>query len=122
MAGRDQVTQKGWGFAPSVGFGLGTRTPARVSYQHLRQHNLPDHGLPGALPDLAVERAAPSTTSTSAASTAWSRATTRRSGRMWRRHDRPSVQPDAQPAEPDPIREEQPRSGRHVAARGHDGQ
>ena len=50
---RDEVTQKGWGFAPSVGFGLGTRTSLTLNYSHLRQNNLPDYGLPGTLPDLA---------------------------------------------------------------------
>src|SRR5262245_47612217 len=54
VPGRDEVTQKGWGFAPSVGFGLGTRTDLTISYQHLQQNNLPDYGLPGTLPDLAV--------------------------------------------------------------------
>jgi catecholate siderophore receptor len=51
---RDEVTQKGWGFAPSVGFGLGTPTSLTIGYQHLRQNNIPDYGLPGTLPDLAV--------------------------------------------------------------------
>src|SRR6185503_14545069 len=54
VPGRDEVTQKGWGFAPSVGFGLGTRTELTLSYQHLNQNNLPDYGLPGTLPDPAV--------------------------------------------------------------------
>ncbi len=54
VPGRDEVTQKGWGFAPSVGFGLGTPTQVTVGYQHLQQNNLPDYGLPGTLPDLAV--------------------------------------------------------------------
>ncbi len=51
---RDEVTQKGWGFAPSVGFGLGTPTSLTLGYQHLQQNNIPDYGLPGTLPDLAV--------------------------------------------------------------------
>jgi catecholate siderophore receptor len=54
VAGRDEVTQAGWGFAPSVGFGLGTPTELTVSYQHVQQNNLPDYGLPATLPDLAV--------------------------------------------------------------------
>src|SRR6185503_4798027 len=53
VPGRDEVTQKGWGFAPSVGFGLGTRTEVTLNYSHLQQNNLPDYGLPGTLPDLA---------------------------------------------------------------------
>jgi catecholate siderophore receptor len=54
VPGRDVVTQKGWGFAPSVGFGLGTRTELTLNYQHLQQNNLPDYGLPGTLPDSAA--------------------------------------------------------------------
>ncbi len=52
--GRDDVTQKGWGFAPSVGFGLGKPTTVTIGYQRLQQNNVPDYGLPGTLPDLAV--------------------------------------------------------------------
>jgi catecholate siderophore receptor len=52
--GRDDVTQKGWGFAPSIGFGLGKPTTVTIGYQRLQQNNVPDYGLPGTLPDLAV--------------------------------------------------------------------
>ena len=52
--GRDDVTQKGWGFAPSIGFGLGRPTTVTIGYQRLQQNNVPDYGLPGTLPDLAV--------------------------------------------------------------------
>jgi catecholate siderophore receptor len=52
--GRDDVTQKGWGFAPSVGFGLGQPTTVTIGYQRLQQNNVPDYGLPGTLPDIAV--------------------------------------------------------------------
>ena len=51
---RDEVTQKGWGLAPSVRVGLGARSFLTFGYQHLHQNNLPDYGLPGTLPDLAV--------------------------------------------------------------------
>jgi catecholate siderophore receptor len=54
VPGRDDVTQKGWGFAPSIGFGLGRPTTVTVGYQRLQQNNIPDYGLPGTLPDLAV--------------------------------------------------------------------
>jgi catecholate siderophore receptor len=54
VAGRDEVTQKGWGFAPSVGIGLGTRTNVTLNYQHLSQNNVPDHGLPSTLPEAAI--------------------------------------------------------------------
>ena len=52
--GRDDVTQRGWGFAPSIGFGLGRPTTVTIGYQRLQQNNVPDYGLPGTLPDLAV--------------------------------------------------------------------
>ena len=54
VPGRDDVTQKEWGFAPSIGFGLGRPTTVTVGYQRLQQNNVPDYGLPGTLPDLAV--------------------------------------------------------------------
>jgi catecholate siderophore receptor len=54
VPGRDEVTQKGWGFAPSIALGLGRPTTVTVGYQRLQQDNIPDYGLPGTLPDLAV--------------------------------------------------------------------
>jgi catecholate siderophore receptor len=51
---RDEVTQKGWGVAPTIGIGLGGPTSLNLSYQHLHQNNVPDYGLPGTLPDLAA--------------------------------------------------------------------
>ena len=54
VPGRDEVTQKAWGFAPSLSVGIGKPTTATISYQRVDQDNLPDHGLPGTLPDLAV--------------------------------------------------------------------
>ncbi|MCB1056784.1 MAG: TonB-dependent siderophore receptor [Acidobacteria bacterium] len=43
---RDQVTNRRWGVAPSVSFGLGTPTRFNLSYSHLAQDNLPDYGIP----------------------------------------------------------------------------
>jgi catecholate siderophore receptor len=54
VAGRDEVTQRGWGFAPSIGFGIGKPTTITLNYQHLHQNNVPDYGLPGTLPELAT--------------------------------------------------------------------
>lgn len=53
---RDDVRNRSWGVAPSVGFGLGTATDLTLSYQHLQQNNVPDYGLPATLPQLAVDR------------------------------------------------------------------
>ncbi len=54
VPGRDDVKNKGWGIAPSIGIGLGTPTTVTVGYQRVQQDNIPDYGLPGTLPDLAV--------------------------------------------------------------------
>ena len=54
VPGRDALTQKGWGFAPSIGAGLGRQTTVKLGYQRLQQNNVPDYGLPGTLPDAAV--------------------------------------------------------------------
>jgi catecholate siderophore receptor len=53
VPGRDVVTQHGWGFAPSIGFGIGKATTLTMGYQRLDQDNVPDYGLPGTLPDAA---------------------------------------------------------------------
>jgi catecholate siderophore receptor len=50
---RDEVKQRGWGLAPTIGIGLGGLTTVTAGYQHLHQNNLPDYGLPGTLPELA---------------------------------------------------------------------
>lgn len=44
--GRDEVTSRRWGAAPSLAFGLGTPTRVTLSYSHLDQDNIPDYGLP----------------------------------------------------------------------------
>lgn len=54
VPGRDEITNKAWGFAPVLGIGLGRPTTFTLAYQRLKTDNLPDYGLPGTLPDLAV--------------------------------------------------------------------
>lgn len=44
--GRNEVTSRRWGVAPSLAFGLGTPTRVTLSYSHLDQDNVPDYGLP----------------------------------------------------------------------------
>jgi catecholate siderophore receptor len=46
VPGRDAVENQRWGIAPSLAFGLGTATRTTVSYFHLDQDNVPDHGIP----------------------------------------------------------------------------
>lgn len=46
VAGRDEVNSQRWGVAPSVLFGLGTRTRLTLSYFYMGQDNLPDYGIP----------------------------------------------------------------------------
>jgi catecholate siderophore receptor len=48
VPGRDEVENEAKAIAPSLGFGLGTRTRLTVSGQFVRQDNLPDYGIPGA--------------------------------------------------------------------------
>lgn len=50
---RDEVTQKGWGIAPSLAIGLDKPTSVTLNYSHLHQNNVPDYGLPGTLPEPA---------------------------------------------------------------------
>lgn len=47
VPGRDIVEQKSQSVAPSVAFGLGTRTRATAAAQITRQDNVPDYGIPG---------------------------------------------------------------------------
>jgi catecholate siderophore receptor len=44
--GRDIASNKRWGVAPSIAFGLGTPTRLTLSYFHLEQDNMPDYGIP----------------------------------------------------------------------------
>ncbi|MGH9852397.1 MAG: TonB-dependent receptor plug domain-containing protein, partial [Blastocatellia bacterium] len=46
VAGRDVIENQRWGVAPSVLFGLGTRTRLTLSYFYLGQDNIPDYGIP----------------------------------------------------------------------------
>lgn len=46
VAGRNEVNNQRWGVAPSVLFGLGTRTRLTLSYFYMGQDNLPDYGIP----------------------------------------------------------------------------
>ncbi len=46
VAGRDEVENTGWGFAPSITFGLGTATRTSIAYIHAEQDNVPDGGVP----------------------------------------------------------------------------
>src|SRR5262245_11005368 len=46
VAGRNAVENQRWGAAPSVLFGLGTRTRLTLSYFYLQQDNLSDYGIP----------------------------------------------------------------------------
>lgn len=56
VAGRGVVENSGWGLAPAFALGIGRTTRLDVSYQHLRQDNVPDYGLPyaalGATPEV----------------------------------------------------------------------
>lgn len=44
--GREVVTYRRWGLAPSLTYGLGTRTRLNVSYYYIEQDNLSDYGIP----------------------------------------------------------------------------
>lgn len=44
--GRDVVTNKRWGVAPSISFGVNTDTSVTFSLFHMEQDNIPDYGIP----------------------------------------------------------------------------
>ena len=46
VAGRDEVHASRWGVAPTLGFGLGTRTRLILGYYHMESDDLPDAGIP----------------------------------------------------------------------------
>lgn len=46
VAGRDEVENRRWGIAPTVGFGLDSSTRLTLGYSHLDQDNLPEYGIP----------------------------------------------------------------------------
>lgn len=45
-AGREQVTYRRWGIAPSVTFGLNTPSQLSLSYYHLTSDEMPDYSVP----------------------------------------------------------------------------
>lgn len=45
-AARDVVTNKRWGIAPTIGFGLNGPTRVYLNYLHVKQDNIPDGGVP----------------------------------------------------------------------------
>lgn len=48
IAGREWTEENSLGIAPSLAFGLGTDTRVILAYQHLRQNDRPDWGVPAA--------------------------------------------------------------------------
>lgn len=51
VPGRDLAEKNRWSAAPSLALGLGTSTRVFASYQHTRENNLPDYGLPSTIVD-----------------------------------------------------------------------
>jgi catecholate siderophore receptor len=49
VPGRDIAEKNRWSFAPSLALGLGTPTQFTLAYQHTRENNLPDYGLPSSV-------------------------------------------------------------------------
>lgn len=61
VPGRDEVNNKRWGIAPSLGFGLGTDTRVFLNLLYVKQNNVPDGfvptiGLPGWTPEHGLEQ------------------------------------------------------------------
>lgn len=46
VPGRDYEDYSRWGIAPSIAFGLGTPTRVTVSYEHQKDDNTPQYGIP----------------------------------------------------------------------------
>lgn len=46
VPGRDVVTNKRWGVAPSISFGVDTDSKVTLSLFHMEQDNIPDYGIP----------------------------------------------------------------------------
>lgn len=46
VAGRDDVSNRRWGVAPSLQLGQGTKTRTTLSLEHLEGDNTPDYGIP----------------------------------------------------------------------------
>lgn len=54
VAGRNTVEENRWSLAPSLALGLGTPTRVQLAYQHSKNDDIPDYGLPrGAMPGAA---------------------------------------------------------------------
>jgi len=51
VPGRDIAEKNRWSVAPSLALGLGTPTRMFLSYQHTRENNTPDYGLPSTIID-----------------------------------------------------------------------
>ncbi len=49
VAGRQYAEQKRVGLAPSLALGLGTDTRAFLSYQYIKEDNIPDYGVPAVI-------------------------------------------------------------------------
>ncbi|MEE9273515.1 MAG: TonB-dependent receptor [Robiginitomaculum sp.] len=45
VVGRDVIKSKRWGFAPSIGFGLGTDTTFTLAFLHQSDDRIPDYGV-----------------------------------------------------------------------------
>lgn len=52
VAGRDEVHNSRWGFAPSLALGLNSPTRVFISYYHLESDDVPDTGVPYSNPTL----------------------------------------------------------------------
>ncbi|MGJ8655878.1 MAG: TonB-dependent receptor [Akkermansiaceae bacterium] len=48
ILGRGDAENNAWGFAPSIGFGIGTNSSLTLSYQHTESNDIPDYGVPAA--------------------------------------------------------------------------
>ena len=46
VPGRDGPSNKRWGIAPTVTFGMGTATEITLSYEHMQTNDMPDSGVP----------------------------------------------------------------------------
>ncbi len=57
VPGREHVNNSRWGFAPTVGFGLGTDSRLHLSYYYVKQDNVPD----GFVPTIGLPRWVPQT-------------------------------------------------------------
>ena len=54
VPGRDGPTNKRWGIAPTVTFGMGTATEITLAYEHMQSDDMPDTGVPYAMGSVAA--------------------------------------------------------------------